>query len=305
MGETTIEWTAKTWNPLRGCSRVSPGCEHCYAEAIAARFSKPGQPFHGFAKATKDDGGRWTRKVALIEDKLGEPAGWREPARVFVNSMSDLFHESLTFEEISRVVHVMEEVTRHTYQVLTKRPERMAEYNRHGIFPAHIWSGTSVENQKAAEDRIPHLKRVSTRGVRFLSCEPLLGPLDLRQLLGPVDYQTAPWGDGRIHWVIVGGESGRGARPCDVAWIRSIVQQSAAAGVACFVKQLGAVPAIDSAEWARVADYTDRRTADVVTVYVPPKSEARVLMPLRDKKGGDPTEWPDDLRVRQFPEVRG
>lgn len=292
MGKTSIEWTStynadgtvtpgKTWNPLRGCSRISPGCANCYAEKIAARFSDPGEPFHTFAERTPRP--HWTGKVELIEDKLLEPLSWRKPCRCFVNSMSDLFHEDLPDSDRDRIFAVMALCPHITFQLLTKRADRMERYltairsdgvtsgiisdyygrparffprackrlfNREDIMPwplPNVWLGVSVENQEQADARIPHLLRTPA-AVRFLSCEPLLGPVDLLSMprVGQHwDYLTGEKqnGGGKEHtrgidWVIVGGESGPGARSCNVEWVRSIVRQCRDAGVACFPAHL-------------------------------------------------------------------
>jgi protein gp37 len=248
---------------VRGCTRVSEGCRNCYAERQAARFSDPGQYAHGFVERTPS-GPRWTGKVELIESKLAEPLSWRKPRRVFVNSMSDLFHEGLPDEAIDRIFAIMAVTPQHTYQVLTKRPERMREYmrewrSRRKAFPLqNVWAGVSCEDQVTADDRMNALADTPA-SVRFLSMEPLLGPISMDR------WAVVP------DWVIVGGESGPAARQCHVDWIRSIVRQCRASQVRVFVKQLGACSSLKSGR-------------------------------LRDSKGGDPSEWPRDLRVREFPE---
>jgi protein gp37 len=200
---------------------------------------------------------------------------------VFVNSMSDLFHEAVPFEFVNEVFAVMSMTPQHTYQILTKRPERMAKYMllRMGRRPLpNVWLGTSVENQTTADERIPHLLRCPA-AVRFLSCEPLLGPISF-SVKCPPEYQPHIRHD-RIGWVITGGESGPGARPCNVEWIRSIVLRCKAAQVPVFVKQLGAKPYDPS--WHGNGTTTGS------------------AMNLNDSKGGDPDEWSDDLRVREMP----
>ena len=321
---TSIQWTDATWNPVRGCSRVSEGCRNCYAERMAARFSGPASPFHGFAKQrgtsvdTSDGtyrrvahGSAWTGKVELIPEKLDEPLRWRKPRRVFVDSMSDLFHESLSFEDIARVFYVMREAERHTFQVLTKRPARAVEFmrmessQRYGYAGLrNLWLGTSCENQATADERIPLLLQTPA-AKRFVSLEPLLGPVDLRSSLGGTLWIGGQRGHGGSHrgpgspdcprerhhhhdekckrgldWVIVGGESGPGARPCDVAWIRSILNQCREAGVPCFVKQLGACWAHFGADHRQIGSHRRKKIS---------------------WKGGNPDEWPQDLRVREFP----
>ncbi len=217
---SAIEWTDATWNPLRGCTKVSPGCKHCYAETLAERFrGVPGHPFeHGF-------------DLTLVPEKLGEPLSWEAPRRIFVNSMSDLFHEDVPDEYIERVVRVMADANWHTYQVLTKRSERMKELLSGRLSFArdaeHVWWGVSVENRKHGLPRLEQL-RESPVSVRFLSVEPLL------EDLGSVDLSG-------IAWVIVGGESGRGARPMAPGWVRSIQRQCEEAEVPFFFKQWGGV----------------------------------------------------------------
>src|SRR5262249_7852786 len=205
-----IEWTDATWNPVRGCTKVSPGCARCYAEAFAERFrGVPGHPYEqGF-------------DLRLVPEKLGDPLRWRTPRRVFVNSMSDLFHEGVPESFIVEVARVMARADWHTFQVLTKRSERMAGLLRGALgFAAgqrHIWWGVGVENRRHGLPRVSHLQAAPAR-VRFLSVEPLL------ECLGPLNL------DG-IAWVIVGGESGPGARPMELDWVRSVRDQCARAGV--------------------------------------------------------------------------
>ena len=288
---TGIEWTDATWNPIRGCSRVSEGCRNCYAERVAARFNQPGQPYFGLAKRVPG-GGRWTGKVKVVEDVLDQPLRWQRPRRIFVNSMSDLFHEQVSNETIERVFAVMALAHWHTFQVLTKRPDRMLEWfraHRQNInvydsavqrlaakgpvdwskmpgdmantrssggtwWPLrNVWLGVSVEDQAAANNRIPLLMETPA-AVRFLSCEPLLGPVDAtrwvfdrdaavrRMRNGPAamnreqaDDYIAPC----IDWVIAGGESGPGARPMHPDWPRKLRDDCAAAGVPFFFKQWG------------------------------------------------------------------
>ncbi|MFN3650051.1 MAG: DUF5131 family protein [Armatimonadota bacterium] len=270
--KTGIEWTDATWNPIRGCTRVSEGCRNCYAERVAGRFSGPGQPYEGLARMTAS-GPRWTGAVCLVPEHLEDPIRWRKPRRIFVNSMSDLFHEGLGDAEIARVFEVIcrslkgrQPHERHTYQILTKRAERMeqwfewAERKYPGWFGSDglldlgdVQLGVSVESQQTAEERIPHLLRVPVR-VRFLSCEPLLGPVDLTlvdHLFGWINALTGQTFDGDngnpvgsisargVDWVIVGGESGPGARPMHPDWARTLRDQCQAAGVAFHFKQWG------------------------------------------------------------------
>lgn len=316
--ETAIQWTDTTWNPVTGCTKVSAGCKHCYAERFAPRVFA-GQTVNELDVGSGRGGYVRPRRFTDVRthaERLDAPLRWRKPRRVFVNSMSDLFHKDVPDEFIDRVFAVMALASRHTFQVLTKRPERMCEYCDHlnidrlaraaptmeffgtsgegfldmtveehlgdylkgsPIIP-NVWLGTSVEDQKTADQRIPILLETPA-ALRFLSCEPLLGPIEFSDVIRRSDC-VAQLGkkalDG-ISWVIVGGESGPRARPCDVAWIRSIVRQCREAGVPAFVKQIGARPV----GWGD---------------YLP--------VILRDRKGGTPAEWPEDLRVREFPEPR-
>ncbi len=411
-----IEWTEATWNCLIGCTKVSPGCLLCYAMTMAARIANAAQARLRAGQAITDvqaayrrvvmweRGGKdaadnndkalpkWNNRVELLDSVLHEPLTWKRPKVVFVNSMSDLFHESVPFEFIDKVFAVMALTPHHTYQVLTKRPERMAEYLRWDghekaseeqrrncncrqckivrciadvlkskgvgewdatVGPAtyiwqnwplpNVWLGTSCENQQTADERIPHLLRVPA-AVRFLSLEPLLGPIDLTAHLcrgqvrrtrvkdpycdgemtesddaycvrcnehlggqvrsaNPTGHRYAQkmvddaWSAHRakhgIHWVICGGESGANARPMNIEWARSIVSQCKSAGVPVFVKQLGARPYL---KWSR--SKTINKPGLKMTVAA---MELDAQFALRDRKGGDMSEWPEDLRIRQMP----
>lgn len=215
-----IEWTDATWNPMRGCSKVSPGCMHCYAETFAERFrGVKGHPFEfGF-------------DLRLVPEKLGDPIRWSAPRRIFVNSMSDLFHEDVPDSYIEKVARVMLAANWHTYQVLTKRAERMNHLLRTALREAaqakHIWWGVSVENRRHGLPRVG-LLRGARPAVAFLSIEPLL------EDLGSFSLES-------IQWVIVGGESGHGARPIEAAWVRAIRRQCRQARVPFFFKQWGGV----------------------------------------------------------------
>ncbi len=215
---TAIEWTDATWNPLRGCTRISPGCVHCYAERFAERFrGVPGHPYEqGF-------------DLRIVPERLADPLRWSRPKMVFVNSMSDLFHQDVQESYIIAVARVMQAANWHTYQVLTKRSERLRDLLQGSIrFAAdepHIWWGVSVEDQRFGLPRVEHL-RASPAGLRILSVEPLLEDLGFLNLEG-------------IGWVIAGGESGPGARPLDPAWVRRVRDTCEAAGVPFFFKQWG------------------------------------------------------------------
>lgn len=335
---TGIEWTDATWNPVVGCSPVSPGCLNCYAARMAVRLEQIGRP--EYAPRLIDTRGRehrgavpdpvkarcrtvriaqvkagrpvFTGDVRTVPERLTEPLHWKKPRMVFVNSMSDIFHESVPFEFVDRVFAVMALCPRHTFQVLTKRPERMAEYaasrgiggtwydnviheiERLGTYDKsafdaatevecngylrNVWLGASVEDQARADERIPNLVKCPA-AVRFLSCEPLLGPIDL-----------TPW-LAHLQWVIVGGESGPKARPCDVGWLYDFVRQCKAAHVPLFVKQLGSLPSNGP---FRQHPVTDRSNS-------PHGGNGRRFV---SRKGADPSEWPDDLRVRQMPKPK-
>ena len=366
---SNIEWTDRTWNPVSGCTPVSPGCLNCYAATMANRLqANPAVPEYAprlvdergnehrgavpeerratlkTVRIAEVRGGRalFTGEVRTLEGRLAEPLSWRKPARVFVNSMSDLFHEAVPFEFVDRVFAVMALCPQHTFQVLTKRPERMTEYllasrpigdkrfecethvglaAMRAVFEArdanenstlgkgvtvhrdgellqwplpNVWLGTSVEEQARADERVPHLLRCPA-AVRFLSCEPLLGAVDLFTHFAAFGMA---WSESNVRyeriakagidWVIVGGESGPGSRACDVAWVRSIVGQCRAAGVACFVKQLGARPVNGAFAQNPVRGRIDSPVGAHPTRFA-------------DRKGGDPAEWPEDLRVREMP----
>jgi protein gp37 len=335
---TNIQWTEQTWNPTTGCDRISPGCDNCYALTMAKRLKGMGQ-----AKYQNDGNPRTSGPgfaLTTHPDTLDEPLRWKKPRRVFVNSMSDLFHSGVTGEFLAQVFAVMALTPQHTYQVLTKRHARMrsvltdrctcgnghtpgthfrtamawavskANPNRVPGAPddaeKHVWNapwplpnvhlGVSVENQKWADIRIKALARTPA-AVRFLSCEPLLGPVRL-PLTEAVDgcncggyglpyYMHEPscgYEPGaayNIDWIIIGGESGPGARPFDPQWATDLINDARQAGAAPFVKQLGSV-------WAR--DYT---------------INGKTVAAHGDTKGGNPDYWPSHLRVREYPKTDG
>ncbi len=215
MAATTIEWTEATWNPVTGCTKVSAGCKNCYAERMARRLKAMGQP--NYARGFE---------VSLQEHVVERPLRWRAPKSIFVNSMGDLFHERVPFAFIARVLEVMGRTEQHRYQVLTKRSQRLLDESPRLPWPANVWMGVSVENEDYFF-RADHLRQCGAK-VKFLSCEPLLGPLQDLDLDG-------------IDWVIVGGESGPGARPMDPAWVREIRDGCRACGVPFFFKQWGGV----------------------------------------------------------------
>jgi protein gp37 len=255
---STIEWTDATWNPIRGCTKISPGCARCYAETFAERFrGVPGHPYEqGF-------------DLKLVPGKLAEPLRWKKPSMVFVNSMSDLFHEGVPDAYIEAVCRVMVRAEWHTYQVLTKRSARLREMLRGPLGfaarAAHIWWGVSVEDRRHGLPRVDHL-RDAPAGLRMLSVEPLLEDLGAIDLAG-------------IGWVIAGGESGHGARRLDPDWVRSVRDRCAAAGAPFFFKQWGGV------RKGRAGRTLDGRTHDAV----PPRPAAAVP--------------PDDARKAAIAEV--
>jgi protein gp37 len=214
MAETSrIEWTDSTWNPVRGCTKLSPGCKHCYALTFAERWRGiPGHPYEqGF-------------DLRLVPEKLEEPLRWKSPRRIFVNSMSDLFHESVPDDFIRHVFEIMRKAHWHSFQVLTKRARRLAELAPRLLWPENVWQGVSVESERYL-DRVDCLRSVDA-AVRFLSLEPLLGPLPGLRLEG-------------VSWVIVGGESGLHHRPIQSEWVRDIRDRCLREGVAFFFKQWG------------------------------------------------------------------
>ncbi len=335
--KSLIEWTERTWNPVRGCSLISPGCTNCYAMGQAHRFAGPGKPYEGLTRARRG-GPVWTGEVREVFASLAEPLTWRAPSTVFVNSMSDLFHEDVTDQFIAAVFGVMSYARRHTFQVLTKRARRMRDWHEwlasegpaardrwiaavtaaermcgesvgsrgaanadgrdrvvaehasslvierrnacitafyRGWPPPNVHLGVSVEDREHGLPRI-ELLRETPAALRFLSVEPLLEDLGALDLRG-------------IGWVIVGGESGHNARRCDLAWIRRVVDQCREQRVPVFVKQLGARP---SGEWP---------SSPVPQQHHHPARRGEWV--LNDSKGGDPSEWPESLRVREMPEV--
>lgn len=213
--QSKIEWTEQTWNPVTGCTKVSPGCKHCYAETMAHRLKAMGTPGYenGF-------------KLSLMPERLTQPLQRKKPTMYFVNSMSDLFHEDIPFKYIDQVMQVIKQTPHHTYQILTKRAERMAEYYVSRSIPNNIWQGVTVEDRAYGVPRIDELRKVDAR-IRFLSVEPLL------EDIGEINL------DG-IHWVIVGGESGAKARPMDETWVLAIQEQCKKQNAAFFFKQWGA-----------------------------------------------------------------
>lgn len=258
--QTKIEWTESTWNPVRGCSRVSEGCRYCYAERIAARFAQKGSAYEGIAKMTSA-GPRWMNRVQRVPDVLNQPLKWKKPRLIFVNSMSDLFHEDVPLKYIQEVFDVMRRAGRHQFQVLTKRAERLAELSPKLRWLPNVWMGVSVESAEYTF-RIDCLRGTEAQ-LKFLSLEPLIGRLGQLRLDG-------------IHWVIVGGESGPGARPMNEGWVAEIRDQCREDSIPLFVKQMGTV-------WAR------NQSLNAVKVR------------SRGRKGDNMSDWREDLRIRDYP----
>jgi protein gp37 len=245
---SSIEWTQATWNPTTGCHKISPGCKHCYAERFAERWrGVAGHPYEqGF-------------DIKIWHERLRMPLAWKKPRLIFVNSMSDLFLDEISDEFINNVFCVMEEANWHHFQLLTKRPKRMLEIaNNLNKWPDNVWAGVSVESQ-AWTWRIEVLKQISAK-IRFLSCEPLLGELQLS-----LD---------NLHWIIVGGESGVGARPMNIEWVRDIRDQCLQAKVPFFFKQWGGV------QKKKYGRELDGRTWDNFPLITDEKKEQRMLINL-------------------------
>lgn len=289
MGDKSkIEWTDATWNCLRGCSRVSEGCRNCYAERVAARFSGAGQPYEGLAiRHVGSVEPRWTGKVRFIPEHLTDPIRWRKPRRVFVNSMSDIFHESIPTETVLQIFEVMALAKRHTFQILTKRPARMKYLLTYGekmecesaehhrllcTMPlSNVWLGVSVEDQKTADERIPLLLETPA-AVRWASYEPALGPVDFHRWTSyscsacgsVVDIDKRYWtpvcpqhGDVKarrpLDWIVAGGESGPGARPSNPEWFRKVRDDCQTAGVPFFFKQWGGWSPVKPENFCRIS----------------------------------------------------
>lgn len=291
--KSSIQWTGKTWNPITGCSRVSPGCQNCYAEAMAFRLMHmphTADRYAGTVRKTKAGKIQFTGQVNTVPEVLNQPRTWKSPTLVFVNSMSDLFHENVPREFLMEIWKVIRETPWNTYQILTKRPERIAANlpDDWGYGYPNVWLGVSIENQDqmkrlwssyigdgiAFTDSFGDYERTNNKF--FISFEPLIGPIDLHRRLIP---DSGEW-FGDIHdmvdWVIIGGESGRNYRECRVEWINRLIDQIQEMNgqdhtISIFVKQFGTHLAKE--------------------------------MGLKDKKGGDPSEWPEHLRIREFPIV--
>ncbi len=315
--KTGIAWTNATWNPVTGCTKVSQGCKHCYAEREWARLSANPKATTYYGRAFTD--------VACHEDRLDQPLRWSKPRMIFVNSMSDLFHEDVPDAFIDRVFAVMALATQHTFQVLTKRPERMLQWfdlqydNReHAVgqtmreiaaarggddaglpeWPLpNVWLGVSVEDHATADERIPPLLQTPAT-VRWVSMEPLIGPIDMAEvpvgMSGPLrpDGGTGP-DTPKLDWIVVGGESGPTARPMHIEWVDKLRLDCGKAGVPFFMKQLGAA-------------FVDEKNGIAgAGLKVDPDVACMVSRRLRDRAGADMEEWPEYLRVREWPAAVG
>lgn len=231
--KTKIEWTDATWNPIIGCQVVSAGCKNCYAMKLAGTRLKHHPTREGLTVETKN-GPVWNGQVRFNENALDQPLRWKKPRMIFVCAHSDLFYENVPTSWVDKVFEVMLRCPQHQFQILTKRPDRMKQYVGLWKPASNIWLGTSVENQKTANERIPHLLQTPA-AVRWLSCEPLLGPVDLNQTnkFGPNQI------DAEIDWVVVGGESGINARPMNPFWVNSLQAQCSASAIPFHFKQWG------------------------------------------------------------------
>jgi protein gp37 len=343
MRKTGIQWTDRTANPLVGCTHVSPGCKNCYAESAAggARLQQFPQ-YQGLV----DEHGHWTGEMRFVPEVLEQILRLRKPQRIFMPSMSDPFHPAVKDEWLDRIFATIALSPHLTFQLLTKRPERMLEYLGKAyqrvckvlqsyprsktsslrdnstvegmigpmnlrVWPlSNLWLGVSVENQQAANERIP-LLRQAPAAVSFLSCEPLLEAVELFDVDGPVSIAMEEVNPKEtlfpaevIDWVVIGGESGNGARPCQTDWIRSLVEQCRDVGVPCFVKQLGQFPVSREAESTRTEVISREIYSEWVFKAAAQQGfdlERYHILKLKDRKGGNPEEWPEDLRVREFP----
>lgn len=337
MGDhSKIEWTEATWNALRGCSRVSEGCRHCYAEQVAGtRLAYPGAPYEGLTTLSKKGEPRWTGEVRFVPHLLDQPMRWSKSRRIFVNSMSDVFHEEVSDETIALLFCAMAVAPQHVYQLLTKRSRRMREwfakveegkekhpqlpmarlmemamahthprsptidskdpiqrvltwYARHSVHEVSwplksVWLGVSAEDATTADERVHDLDYCSAE-VKWVSYEPALGPVASWAGL------TGQDGPPQIDWVVVGGESGKAARPFNLDWARRTIEDGKRHGYPVFVKQLGSDPYSPQME-------------EGVPMYGK-REDGSYGLRLADKKGGDWDEWPMDLRVREYPEAR-
>lgn len=316
---TKIQWAEESWNPVIGCSKVSEGCRNCYAERMAGMAKSGGNGRTNNYPLVVNEHGRWNGSVICEPTALKIPLLWKKPRRVFVNSMSDLFHEDVPDRFIEAVLYIVFGCRRHEFLVLTKRPERMYDFFRRSLRSnalPNLWLGVSAENQATLTERLQLLLHCPA-AVRWVSLEPLLAPAN-------IIAAAAREALGKDFWVVVGGESGPMARPFNLDWARKIINQCRLLGVPVFVKQLGGAPFDSGGEpggyfstftqWANKAaswiggmdvvcvDATGalmRVGADFQRATWPVRWHQKLK--LRDKKGGNPEEWPEDLRVREYP----
>lgn len=275
--KTGISWTEKTWNYIRGCSEKSSGCANCYARLMAARFSGPGQPYEGLAFMNKEGKSHWTGKIVAVPSMLDQPIRWQTPSLIFVNSMSDLYHEDIEFNAIVNAYEVMETANWHIYQTLTKRAELLNEYRSKITLKSgrnlakdplpHEWVGVSIENEATARERSKFLGECNA-AIRWISVEPLVGNIDWERMLA----------ESKANWVVFGGESRQGeadvCREMPLSWVREGLNACNKFGVTAFVKQLG---------------------------YWSAKSVLRPEKFAADPSGKKPFCWPDDIKVQDYP----
>lgn len=295
-----IEWTNETWNPIIGCTKISPGCDNCYAEIMAFRLMH--MPYTSYYQNVLKDNGeshphkfrnlpKWNGKTHFVKSQLEKPLKWKKPRMVFVCSMGDLFHESVPFIEIDSIFSIMSDNDQHTYQILTKRPDRMREffywksdwYGKKWQPKDNIWFGVTAENQEQANIRIPVLLKIPA-AVRFVSIEPMLSPIDISNYLKVInesgwhDFGGPFSGRNKLDWVICGGESGHKARPMHPDWVRSLRDQCKAAEVPFFFKQWG--------EWMPTEDFVDN-----LKELIKKHPEAQIL---------DCFKFEDELRITKL-----
>lgn len=280
MSSTLISWATHSWNPIVGCTRISKGCDHCYAINEAWRIAHNTKPliakaYEGMVFRRPNGVLDWMGTVRLIQSRLKEPLQYGGHRRYFVNSMGDLFHKDVPDVWIDQVIDIITQASGHTFIVLTKRADRLAAYmNRRDYVPENMICGVSIEDQETANRRLPSLLNARIPH-RLVSYEPAIGAVDLSENIDPAEAY-------KIDWIICGGESGKRARPCHMTWIRSMIQQCRQLGISCFVKQLG--------------DCTvDGSGGDAF----PPHWERQISWKARGGKVLD--EWPEDFQIQEFP----
>lgn len=285
-----IQWTESSWNPIVGCTKVSDGCYHCYAINKSHRCAACG--IKQYVDITEKHGNtiEWTGEIRCIPELLNKPIEWKNPRRIFVNSMSDFLHKDVPMEFLASMWNTMSIAHQHTYQLLTKRADRlsilhteefrlariedyvMRNYRNWQWYLSNVWIGVSVENQRRAYGRLPLLATMNVGGIRWISAEPLLEKTDLFfHFTSPYLYGTGEKKP-EFNWVVIGGESGPGARPFEIDWARSIISKCKEFGIPIFMKQVGS-NAFENGKRYRT----------------------------KHRKGGDPAEWPEDIRIREYP----